>query len=940
MAVWTGRLLGVCAGTIVVCMTCLLPGCGGGSAGDADPALPGPERGTARVLSLNEAIAEVDSLAVPEGVDSASFQQLQDELVRVLRERGVERFSSAAPQSQKSAVNDLMINHNPDSSADLTWTYRNQGDGDLNSEVNIADLTPIGIHLGKTGQSPDWNRARNTDNDDNSEVNISDITPIGSNFLNKVGGYWIQRAANPDSSWNLVSQVAFTESSINPDTARRDFSFHLNVPADGQWYRVAPFDGGEIGVPSNAVQAASFVLPGKPGNPAATQGTLFESVELSWDPVVDVEFYEIQRRVGTLGSFEPLADTPDSGTGYTDNDVTTGQRYTYIVRGWQGDKKTDFSIQFEGWPLEIPLTPQNLAASDGTSPVQVSVSWEAVVGAEEYVLYYSLDELGPFAELTRTGALNYDDAAATAEVLNWYYVTAANQAGESPQSAVDSGYLEGAVPIIDNVSPLSGLTGDDLTMLALTSGAAVAEWAWDFGGGATPGTSTDQSPMITLGDPGVYDCSLMVTGGIGSDSIDFQLTVTSDEWVHTIGGALADSAENVGADSDGNVYVIGRTAYPMVAKFSPGGNLIWAKEYETTRDFQWISGSVTPTGNVFVATGLADPGQDPVSPDGEGILNFMLDKDGELVFSRLFEDGDNFLYCRHPRADTDASGNCYVAFSMYSLIDINFPFLVIYKLLPNGQLDWKGFYETDYLTAHALKQAEGMAVDNSGNVYVNGNEAGVLKINSGGTIGWFKGWGDVDGTPHEHGYCVAVDGDGNVLFGGGANSIGDYQPFLVKMQPDGTVLWQKGFDVEVGTTSGHITHLEVDSSGNIYALNPHRSDAGISSRLFHVDPDGVSLGTWNYSTTGNTKIFGLTADNGRIHLTGQAPDNTGSWSIVTETQDNFDLTTIDRTATIAPAGGLLAPEPGGSLVEFSGTLDTGGGDSDVLVMNLRIDNLP
>jgi hypothetical protein len=892
-------------------------------------------RSTARSMSLTEALAETEAMQAPAGVDSAVFGEMQAELMRVLQEQGTERFISTAPTSQASAVNDLMITHNTDGSADLTWTYKNQGDGDLNSEVNIADLTPMGIHLGKNGQSPDWFKAQNTDNDRNLEVNISDITPIGSNFLTKLDGYWLQRAVAVDSTWNPVSQIAFAASVVNSTNAQREFSFHLNVPADGNFYRVAPYEGGNIGIPSNAVQAESFVLEGRPGNVSATQGTVFAAVELSWVGIVEVDYYEIQRRTGAIGSFEHLADTPDSTAVFSDTNVASGTRYTYIVRGWKGDKKTDFSLQFEGWPLEIPLSPQNLAASDGTSDQHVALSWESVEHADEYVIYRSLEEEGTYAEVARTDQLAYDDTAAAPLDLNWYYVTASNQAGESAQSNKDSGYLDGALPVIESVSPLSGLTGDDLQMLALTTGAAPLSWSWNFGVAATPSTSSDASPLITLGDPGVYDCSVEVEGKFSNQSFNFQMSVTTDEWSHTFGTASADEGYSVGADALGNVYAIGRAGNPVVAKFNPSGVLLWAKQYQTTQDTQWISGSVSAAGDVFVATALAEAD----ATVGKGVLNLKLDTDGNLVFARVFSLGDPLMLSRFPRTEFDADGNMYVCYTSYSLVNIE-GLLLAYKLkAADGILVWKGIYDTPSDYAHDQSLADGIAVDSSGNLYVGADEANVTKLGTTGDVLWCRGWGDVAATPHEHAYTMGVDSNDNVYLAGGATFAGNYQPFLVKFDQSGTIAWQKSFSGGSGTTSAQIVQMEVDPLGNVYALNPQRGDPAEPSRFYMLDSTGALLASQEYTSTGSSKVFALNYFDGKVQFCGQAPDPEGVWTNYLDTLSDFSLVMEDRTSTRSPVAGAFTDDAAGMLSDFSGELDNGEGAVDVLVMNLRTDNL-
>ena len=61
-------------------------------------------------------------------------------------------------------------------------------------------------------------------------------------------------------------------------------------------------------------------------------------------------------------------------------------------------------------------------------------------------------------------------------------------------------------PFIAAVTPLSGQTGQQVTFRATTQNGPVTSWTWSFGGGASPNTSTQAMPTVTLGDPGVYSC--------------------------------------------------------------------------------------------------------------------------------------------------------------------------------------------------------------------------------------------------------------------------------------------------------------------------------------------------------------------------------------------------------------------------------------------------
>ncbi len=80
-------------------------------------------------------------------------------------------------------------------------------------------------------------------------------------------------------------------------------------------------------------------------------------------------------------------------------------------------------------------------------------------------------------------------------------------------------------PTICSVSPIVGQEVEPVTFSAEVWGTQPFAYSWDFGGGATPNTSSETSPTVTLGVPGSYDASLDVTNTYGEDTFGFTLTV-------------------------------------------------------------------------------------------------------------------------------------------------------------------------------------------------------------------------------------------------------------------------------------------------------------------------------------------------------------------------------------------------------------------------------
>ncbi len=114
--------------------------------------------------------------------------------------------------------------------------------------------------------------------------------------------------------------------------------------------------------------------------------------------------------------------------------------------------------------------PANLAATDGTSTAQVALSWDDVSCETGYVVWRHT--ANNFAAATAiytnaANALNYNDTAATAGQLYYYWVTATNAGGSSAASAVNSGYKRLTAP-----ANLAAADGSSTANVAVTWDAA------------------------------------------------------------------------------------------------------------------------------------------------------------------------------------------------------------------------------------------------------------------------------------------------------------------------------------------------------------------------------------------------------------------------------------------------------------------------------------
>jgi hypothetical protein len=142
------------------------------------------------------------------------------------------RATASITQDSRSKVANLTATGESPDSATLQWSERHTGDYDLNGEVNIADLTPIGFYFQSAFNTShaDYAKLEVVDGDNNGEINIADITPIGANFRSSISGYDIFRTQlnTPDEIPDPAETARWTkvENTANPSgpSAPRDFN--------------------------------------------------------------------------------------------------------------------------------------------------------------------------------------------------------------------------------------------------------------------------------------------------------------------------------------------------------------------------------------------------------------------------------------------------------------------------------------------------------------------------------------------------------------------------------------------------------------------------------------------------------------------------------------------------------------------------------------------
>jgi hypothetical protein len=171
------------------------------------------------------------------------------------RERTYRETSLVNEDADSAPV--LEVGTAPGGGVRLGWDERNIGDYDNNSQVGIADLTPLGINFGKTlAGSPEYAELLLVDGDGNGVIGVSDVTPIGRNFARFIQGFTAYHAtvSNPaPGDFTAVAKPSIMRQSVwdaaTPAERKRRLRYIYDPPyqtgPNAYYVRAYSADGGD-----------------------------------------------------------------------------------------------------------------------------------------------------------------------------------------------------------------------------------------------------------------------------------------------------------------------------------------------------------------------------------------------------------------------------------------------------------------------------------------------------------------------------------------------------------------------------------------------------------------------------------------------------------------------------------------------------------------------
>lgn len=378
--------------------------------------------------------------------------------------------------------------------------------------------------------------------------------------------------------------------------------------------------------------------------------------------------------------------------------------------------------------------------------------------------------------------------------------------------------------------------------------------------------------------------------GFGALPIPAEMIIDT-AWVRTYNGAgnSGDFAYDLAIDDSGCVYVTGEifggwTTFNDCAtiKYHPNGDTAWVRTYNgpgSARDVAFAI-AIDASGQVYIT------GESWGGSTGADLVTIKYLSDGDTAWIRRYSRAGS--YDDGARAITvDDSGNVYVTGYSFGS-SANSDYLTI-KYNPYGDTAWVRTYDGP---ANMWDEAYAIEVDDSGNVYVNGDSWGsgtledyaTIKYDSVGNQLWVKRY-DGPGGGEDHARSLTTDGSGNVYVTGSSDGGGENDDYAtIKYHANGDTAWVRRYNGPADREDGGFG-ITTDADGYVYVTGTSPGNGGGGDfATIKYDANGDTLWVRRYNGPGNANDLAIgiaVDDSGNVYVSGRSFGFGSSYDVAT-----------------------------------------------------------
>jgi Ca2+-binding RTX toxin-like protein len=380
-------------------------------------------------------------------------------------------------------------------------------------------------------------------------------------------------------------------------------------------------------------------------------------------------------------------------------------------------------------------------------------------------------------------------------------------------------------------------------------------------------------------------------------------------------------------------------------------NLLWIRQLGTpNEDGPWGGGIATDGNENLYVTGVTFGNLEGINAGPPDAFLVKYDKNGNLAWKKQLGSSN---YEWYEQVATDSNNNVYLSGGTAGNLagtNAGLEDLFLAKYDQNGNQIWVLQYGS-----YSWDSPFGMTIDSGNNIYLAGAtgsnlgganagdiDAYLIKYDENGNRLWVKQWGTVN---YDQADDIALDSSGNLYISGrtngnlGGTNAGSSDAFLAKYDLNGHQIWLEQLGSSGNDTGSEGVEVITDSAGNVYIASSTNGNLG------GTNAGGKDAWVAKYDSSGNQlwlKQFGTAADDiatdvktdafGNLYLTGQTSGSLGGTNAggtdawFAKYDENGNLLWIQQTGTSADDSATgIAPITAGNFYLTGGTEGSLGG---------------